>query len=411
MKYGLVGNGISQSPSPFIHSFYGNDEYEIFDCDEKGFEDLMIGRDFLGINITKPYKKAAMEYLDRISPDAERIGSVNTVINEDGAFIGFNTDYFGLKELMEGAGIELFEKRVMILGCGGAAATAQILAMDENALSIHMLKRDGSGFDEDAQIIINATPVGSYPGIFEHIDISRCRSAEAVVDMVYSPIRTDLCTWAMSKGLKYAGGLYMLCCQASYSHEIFRDEKVSREKVADCYGALLARDENIVLTGMPSCGKTTYGKQLADTLGRPFYDTDTEVEKAAGKSVREIFESDGEEAFRALEKKAVKDLSMKKGAVISTGGGVVLDSENMLNLRKNGRIYFIDKPLTMLEPSDTRPLADDYMKLEQLYNLRYGIYLDACDVEIRAEGNDEQTVYSIGTEFNEHILFEESSYI
>lgn len=411
MKYGLIGTSLGESLSPFIHGYYGNSEYETLQVPEEEFEDFMVRRDFLGINVTMPYKKKVIEYLDRISPEAERMGSVNTVLNEGGALIGFNTDYFGLKELLDGKDIDLDGRRVMILGTGGAAEMARALAMDEEAISIHMLRRDGSGFDENAEIVINATPVGMHPNIFEHIDLTACRRLEAVVDMVYSPVRSELCIWAMSRGIKYAGGLYMLCCQASYSHELFFDEKVPREKVADCFGRCLEMRENIVLTGMPSCGKTKYGKMLSEALERPFFDTDGAVEEMCGKSIREIIETEGEEAFRAYESEAVRNVSLEKGAVISTGGGAVLSKENIYNLRKNGRIYFIDRPLCELEPSESRPLSDDLLKLEILYNERYGLYLDSCDVQIATGGTDEETVFSIGEEWKEHILFEESDYI
>lgn len=411
MKYGLIGTSINESLSPFIHNFYGNNDYELKTICPDNFEDFMIKRDFLGINVTMPYKKKALEYLDRISPDAQRMESVNTIINENGALIGFNTDYFGFKELLDGKDICLSQKRVMILGCGGSAMMVRDFAIEEGALSVHMLKRDGSGFDPDAEIIVNTTPVGMFPNIFEHIDVSNCKNISAVIDIIYTPIRSELCIWAMSHGIKYVGGLYMLCSQASYSHEIFTGIKVPRLKVSDCFGECLNKTENIVLIGMPSCGKSKFGKILSKKMNRSYFDSDEEIEKKYKKSVCDIIEKDGEESFRLYEKDIIKELSTKKGAIISTGGGVILSKENMYNLRKNGRIYFIDKPLEQLEPTPSRPLSDDLLKLEILYNERYGLYLDNCDVQIAASGTDEQTVFAIGEEWSEHILYEESDFV
>lgn len=411
MKYGLIGESLGQSHSPRIHALFGNPDYELLEIKEEDLPAFFEKRDFKGINVTKPYKIKCMDYLDEISPEAARIGCVNTILNEDGKLIGFNTDYFGLKELIDYNGIEIEDRRVLILGTGATAKTARTACEDLGATGIHMLGRTSGTPMPDASVIINTTPVGTWPDIFEHVDVSQCSVAEAVVDAVYNPLRPDLVIWAQKMGMKAVGGLYMLVSQASYSHEIFTGEKISREKASEVYGQILFENENIVLTGMPSSGKTTVGKMVADALGMDFVDTDALTGEIAGKKVPDLIKEDGEEVFRAFEAEAVKKASALSHTVIATGGGVVLFEENMENLRKNGRIFFLDKPLELLFPSEDRPLSSDSASLEKLYRERHDIYMETCDSLICAEGADEFTALAVENDFHDYILYAESGYI
>ena len=155
---------------------------------------------------------------------------------------------------------------------------------------------------------------------------------------------------------------------------------MSREQV-------IQEKQNIVLIGMPSCGKTTSGKLLAQELGKEFIDTDLEIVKKAGMQIPEIFEKFGEEYFRNLESEVIKELSVKQSLVIATGGGAVLRPENVDALRQNGKIIFIDRPLDMLIITDDRPLSSSRELLEERYYERYATYCFSCDVRINADGD------------------------
>jgi shikimate dehydrogenase len=145
---------------------------------------------------------------------------------------------------------------------------------------------------------------------------------------------------------------------------------------------------NVVLTGMPGSGKTTVGKLLAAMLGRAFIDTDKLIEEKYG-AISNIFETDGEKRFRELETEAVKKVSKNCGCVIATGGGAILRAENVEALKSNGRIFFIDRPLEALIPTEDRPLARDVEAIKKRYEERCGIYNETADVVIKVNGTPE----------------------
>lgn len=389
-KYGCIGKKLTHSFSKEIHSRLADYEYELIELNENELEDFIKGKDFSAINVTIPYKQTVIPYLDSLSDVAKHIGAVNTIVNRNGKLYGYNTDYYGMKALIERIGIDLKNKKVLILGTGGTSKTARVLTEDMGASEIITVSRTKSEnhitYDEainehsDAEIIINTTPSGMYPDCdSQPIDISFFNNLEGVVDAVYNPLCTSLVLNAKAKGIKAEGGLYMLVMQAVVAVEKFLDAEIPKAVADNVYESVFASKENIVLTGMPGSGKSTVGK-LLNIDGFNFVDTDEEIEKLCGCTIKELISSKGEKFFRDFETKVIKDVSSKGSQIISTGGGVVLREENVHYLKRNGKLFFINADFERLCPTDNRPLSDTKEKLRKLYDERIDIYKFTADV-------------------------------
>lgn len=400
MKYGLIGEKLSHSFSPEIHNKIGDYPYELKEITRDELASFMTEKDFLGINVTIPYKQDVMPYLDVISDEAKAIGAVNTVVNKNGALYGYNTDFEGLKSLITRitSGEPLYGK-ILVLGTGGtsltAVAVAKALGADE-VIRVSRSEKDGcvtyaqaKEDHADTSFIINCTPCGMYPNDDDTpLDVFDFPSLLGVADAVYNPLRTKLVRQAKSNGIPAEGGLYMLVSQAVAAYGYFFDTKPSKELTDNIYRSLLSEKENIVLVGMPSSGKSSIGKRICELLGRDFYDVDEEIVKDNGMEIPEIFLRHGESYFRYLETKAVAKVSSGvTSTVIATGGGAILREENMDLLRANGRIIFIDRDLDKLMPTSDRPLSSDIEKLTRRYNERYPIYKSVSDITVPANGS------------------------
>ncbi len=391
-QYGLVGKKLPHSFSKEIHEKLADYSYELIELTEEEVDVFFREKRFSAVNVTIPYKETVIPYLDWISDIARRIGAVNTVVNKNGKLYGYNTDYYGMKALILKIGLDFSGKKVLILGTGGTCKTAKALATDLGAsqiLSVSRQKKDTHiTYDEaitchqDAQIIINTTPSGMYPNCNEKpIDIANFPQLEGVVDAVYNPLRTNLVSDAKKRGIKAEGGLYMLVMQAVVAVEKFLGTTISAETADQVFCSVLAAKENIVLTGMPGSGKSTVGKCMKPD-GFFFVDTDTEVEKRAGCTIKELIEKQGETYFRDLESEVIRDVSQESGQIISTGGGAILRDENVTCLKQNGTIFFLDAEFKRLSATEDRPLSDTVEKLKELYEKRIGIYRSTADVVV-----------------------------
>ncbi len=400
MKYGLIGEKLTHSFSPEIHEKLGDYPYELAELAKEEVGKFMTEKDFSAVNVTIPYKKDVIPYLDYVSEEAKRIGAVNTVVNRNGKLYGYNTDYEGMSRLIMRItnGNKLFGK-VLILGTGGTAVTAKVVAHDLGAEEIIAVSRTkteetvtyGEAIELhcDASFIINCTPVGMYPNDFESpIDLSPFAQLSGVIDAIYNPLRTPLIRQAKKLGIPAEGGLYMLVSQAVCAYGYFFDTEAPTELCDRIYNEVLLEKENIVLVGMPSCGKSSIGKALSVTLRRHFYDSDEPIALEANMSIPEIFLRYGEAHFRYLETKSIKKLSSGIwNAVIATGGGAVLREENVDMLRANGRLIFLDRDLNNLIPTSDRPLSNDIEALTMRYEERHPIYLAVCDDAVDGNGS------------------------
>lgn len=401
LKCGLIGKSLGHSYSPRIHSSLGDYEYKLFELKENELEEFVKSGDFHGANVTIPYKIEIMKYLDEISPEAKRIGSVNTVVRlSDGRLIGYNTDYYGLGYMLDKAGIDVVGKKVLVLGSGGASLTAQTLLSDCGAGEIVVISRSGESnysnlhIHKDADVIINTTPVGMYPKNGESpVDLGVFDSLSGVADIIFNPAKTGLLLDAENRGIKCAGGLSMLVAQAKAAAEYFTGEQIDVDVIERIINQIGGELKNITLVGMPGCGKSTVGKLIAQKLGREFVDTDSLIEERAGIPIPEIFEKFGEPHFRDLETEVLTDITKKTSLVIATGGGAVIREENRRLIRQNSTVVFIKRDISALS-RDGRPLSKSG-SLEDMYKIRLPYYSAAADYEIELCETPDESVNKI----------------
>ncbi len=403
MKYGLIGEKLSHSFSKPIHESIADYEYQIKEIPREDLDSFLKEKSFCGINITIPYKQSVIPYLDYIDETASQIGAVNTVVNRDGMLYGYNTDFGGMKMLIEKADFDFKGKKVVILGSGGTAKTAHAVSENLGAGEIITVSRRGEvnyenliSLHGDCDFIINTTPCGMYPNTDESaVEIGQFKNLKGVIDVVYNPLKTKLCLDCESQGTRYISGLYMLAAQAVLASQLFSGKDFDVKKVSDeVYGRILNEKINVVLIGMPGSGKTTVGKILAEKLGKTFVDTDDLISGEYG-NISDIFAEKGENFFRDIESVAVKRAALQNGMVIATGGGAVLRRENVEYLKHNGVIFFLDRAVEDIIPTDDRPLSRDVESLRKLYRERYHIYRRACDERIFNDEDINDTVIKI----------------
>ena len=400
MKYGLIGEHLKHSYSCEIHAQIADYEYELHELPPSGLGGFLKKREFNAINVTIPYKQDVIPYLDEISDTAKRIGAVNTIVNRNGRLYGDNTDFAGMLALAKHIGVDMKGRKVLILGTGGASKTGHALAEYMGAQSVFYVSRSGKdgsiSYEQavtehsDAQIIINATPVGMFPKQDGRpIDISAFPKLEGVIDAIYNPLRTNLILDAQERGIPAEGGLYMLSAQAVHASAVFRDIPLDESLVDKAFKSVKNDKQSIVLIGMPSSGKTTVGRILAEKCGKQLADTDEYIVRRIGMPISDFFAKHGEAEFRKIEKETVAELSATGGRIIATGGGAVLDAENVRALKQNGVLVFLDRRPENLIATDDRPLASRRSALEKLYAERYDIYCAAAELHIDANTTPE----------------------
>lgn len=410
MEYGLIGAQLPHSFSKEIHEAITGEEYVLKELAPEELDDFLRRAEFKAINVTIPYKQAVIPYLEKISPMAEKIGAVNCIVNRRGKLYGYNTDFSGLRSMILEQGLSLKGKTVLILGSGGTSRTAAAVAESLGAAVVQRISRSGNDgclrYEEAmeqygaAEILINTTPAGMYPRLEgQAVDLDAFPALEGVIDVVYNPLRTKLVQQARSRSVNACGGLFMLVSQAVSAVEIFRDLQLPEDTSRQIYQQLRRQRENLVLTGMPGCGKSTVGTLLAQQLQRKFIDLDQEIVARAGCDISDIFARQGEQAFRELESQVISELAGNTGCVIATGGGAVLRPENVRRLKQNGRLYFLDRSLEELLPTDDRPLAQDREALQQRYDERYPTYCVTADVHITVDGTAEDAAAAVRKEF------------
>jgi shikimate dehydrogenase len=387
-KYGLIGARLGHSYSPLIHSRFGDYEYDLLETKAQDLEPLLRSEEYAGFNVTIPYKKTVLKMCDKVAPEAMKIGSVNTVVREDdGTLSGYNTDYFGFKYLIEANDIDVEGKKCIILGSGGASVTVRQVLLDMEAGEVVTISRLGEDNYEnidknaDAEVIVNATPVGMYPDNGRSlVDLDDFHDLYAVVDIIYNPYRTKLILDAMKRGIKCASGLEMLVAQASRSSELFTGKEIDNEEIEIVADEVKRETLNNILIGMPGAGKTFLGRKMAEKSHRKFVDIDDMIVKHEGESIEEIFAEKGEAYFRKVETEMLKVACKERGQVIATGGGVIKVKANYDIIKQNGVVIWIKRDLNKLE-TDGRPLSTK-TPVEQLYAERKDAYESWSDYYI-----------------------------
>lgn len=405
--YGLIGRHLSHSYSRMIHVEMGCEDYCHTELEPEGIENFFKTHEIGGMNVTIPYKKDVLPYLDEISEDAREIGCVNTIVTENGRLVGHNTDAYGFLWMAKNAEIKLSGKKALIFGGGGAQLAVRRALSVAGAREIITVSRSGEdnysnlNRHSDAEIIINATPVGMYPepeGQIVDLDLfPRC---EGVLDLIYNPFRTNLLIQAENKGVPCSNGLSMLVAQAKKAEEYFKGESIDEGEILRIMKIIAGNTRNIVLVGMPGSGKSTAGRLLSEISGKEIIDTDDEIVKTAGMSIPEIFEKGGEALFRQYESDAVKKACESFGKIIITGGGAVKTEANYLPLKRCGRIYHLERDVTSL-PRDGRPLSKN-ADLEEMYRQRLPMYTRFRDAVIEVSENANETAEMIWRDFCEN---------
>ena len=400
-RCGLLGEKLGHSYSPAIHAQLGDYAYRLYECPREKLGAFLKTGDFDGLNVTIPYKKAVIPYCAELSPMAAAIGSVNTLLRRpDGTLYGDNTDAFGFESLLRHAGLDPKGKKCLVLGSGGASVTIQAVLRHLGAGSVTVISRSGEdnyhnlARHQDAELLVNATPVGMYPGNgLAAVDLTAFPACQGVADLIYNPARTALLLQAERLGIPCAGGLWMLVAQAQRAAELFTGTDIPESVIPKITASLRREMENLVLIGMPGSGKTTIAMALAERLGRPVLDVDAAVVETAGCSIPTVFEREGEDGFRRRETAAIADLGKRSGVVIATGGGSILRPENYDLLHQNGTLFWLQRDWHKL-PTDGRPISQS-RDLSELLRERTPAYTRFADHIIDNNGTVEETLRQI----------------
>lgn len=400
MNCGLLGRKLGHSYSPQIHKQLGSYEYKLFEVEPENLEDFIKNGDFQGINVTIPYKKSVIPYLTVLSDTAARIGSVNTIVRRNGELYGYNTDWFGFMYMAQSTGVKFDGLKAIVLGSGGASLTVTDVLKCLNIGETVVISRSGKDNYEniskhfDADVIVNATPVGMYPNNGERlIDLRDFKNCKCVLDIVYNPALTALLLQAEKLGIPFENGLTMLTAQAKKAAELFTDSIISDDVIPHITSALKTQMKNIVLIGMPGCGKSSVGIALAKELGREFFDADVEFERTYGIFPGDYITSHGETAFREKEQEILTFLCKKSGYIISTGGGCITVPDNYPILHQNSSIIWLRRNTSLL-PTDGRPLSQG-TALTDMYVKRAPMYSLFCDIQVKNESDLSHTVNNI----------------
>ena len=400
-KFGLLGKTLKHSFSPQIHKILSGYDYDLIEINEDGLEKFVKSGKYDGFNITIPYKKEIIKYLDVVDETAKKIGAVNTVVKKDGKLLGYNTDWFGMEYALKKAGINLSNKKVLILGSGGTSNTANFVANHLGAREVLIVSRKGeinyqNCYEQaDAEIIINTTPVGMFPNNYDTpLDLTKFTKLEGVFDAIYNPDMTLLTFSAKEMGAKNANGLTMLVAQAKMASELFTGSVICDDKLDKAVEIIKKQNLNIVLIGMAGVGKSTIAKELSKKLCIPVVDTDSLIEQRENKKISDIFADSGEDYFRKVESEVLREVGKENGKIIATGGGIVERKENHFYLKQNGIIVNIVRDLEKLDRTN-RPLSTDIDAVKKLFEKRKDKYIEFSDYTIDNNGDINQTIEKI----------------
>ena len=386
--FALLGRKLGHSYSPLIHSKFGSYVYDLVEVEPEDFEEMVRSSRYRGFNVTIPYKIKAYEICDELGPDAVKVGCVNTLIKtSEGKIKGYNTDLFGFRFLLERNNIHVGGKKCIILGSGGSSLTVKTVLQELGAKSITIISRSGENnygnLDRhyDSEIIVNTTPVGMYPDNGASlIDLSKFENCTGVVDLIYNPNKTTLILEAMKRGIPCAGGTSMLVAQAKAASEKFQNKMIDDEDIAVAIDELRKETLNTVLIGMPGAGKTYLGEKMAESQHKEFFDIDEIIAEREGMSIEEIFRLHGEDYFRDLETKTLREICMKSGKIIASGGGAVTMERNYDIIKQNSIVIWIKRDVDKLDV-EGRPLSK-INKLQDMFEARKARYQGWSDYYI-----------------------------
>ena len=334
-RFGVLGEKLGHSRSPQIHALLGDYPYGLFEVAREDLADFLKHGVFDGLNVTIPYKREVIPFLDELSEEAAKIGSVNTIVRRNGRLIGCITDYYGFSCLLDTFHVDVSGKKAVVLGSGGASRAIQAVLTDRGVKSLVVVSRQGEenygnlARHADADVVINATPVGMYPHIgVSPVDPTLFPRCGRVIDIVYNPLRTQLMLDCEKNGIPFAGGMTMLVAQAKRSAELFTGTVIDDAVIGEITSRMLFEMADIVLIGMPGCGKTAVAAAMAENTGLTACDSDSEIEARFSVGAGEMIRRDGEAQFRKIETQVLDGLCRGSHRILSTGGGAVTSEEN-----------------------------------------------------------------------------------
>lgn len=388
--YGVLGRVLGHSYTPTIYRELAGLDYRKFEREPEDLEAFVRSDEWEGFNVTIPYKRDLVPYMDELSEVARRMGNINTVTRlADGRLRGDNTDYYGCKVLVESLGIDLAGKKAVVFGGSGGAGSTAMMVLADLGMRPVSIDRSGENTYEnlkrhaDAALALNCTPVGMFPACpAAPCSLESLPALEGLIDIVYNPARTALMMEAERRDVPNAGGLLMLVAQAAQAVERYTGEHIDMARIMDVTARLSASEQNVALIGMPGCGKTRVGEQLANLLDRTHVDIDRAFGEEVGMSCAEFIETQGEEAFRVRETEVLGRIAAQSGLVISCGGGVVTRSENYALLHQNSIIVMLDRPIDQLSKKGRPITARD--GVEALAERRLPLYRAWADVVVQS---------------------------
>ncbi len=401
---GLIGETLKHSASCAVHASFGLDGYRLIELARGDISDFLNKPDNLMINVTIPYKREAAKYADELTDDALATGCVNSIKFVNGRKIGGNTDVAGFMYAINRRGISVSGRSALIFGNGGGARAAKAALEKLGAKRVRMLShaeinaRDYENEYENAEIIVNATPVGMFP----NFEASPCapvqfKKAFLAIDLTYNPFRTRFLLKARNAGMTAINGLAMLVAQARECEEWCLGEKITDVEVERAIHALSKDSVSIALVGMPGAGKSAIGARLAQIMGRKLVETDELTARNAGMSAGDIIRRYGEADFRSRETQAIKAACRERGSVIATGGGCAQLEENRLALKAHCVVYHIRRDISLLS-TEGRPLSEG-ADLYEMEKARIGGYTDVRDFEIANDTTVEAAAEAIKADF------------
>lgn len=397
--YGLIGTSIRTSYSKCIHESISDKEYDLIQLDATYYVDEFLQTDFKGINVTRPYKEYLYKKCDFLSTEAKEIGVVNTVLKLDNKLYGYNTDAFGFEWLLNKENIIIKDKKCLIFGTGATSKTVEYILKKLGAQEIKFLSRNPDDINsfsytneeviKDFEILINTTPTSL--NRYEQNDLinfSMCKKAEEFIDVNYRPAITNLMWDANINGIKIHNGLKMLVAQAIRTQELFLNKAFDENFYENKYLQIKREITNISLIGHPFSGKTVVGGKLSTKLNKKYFDVDKEIESTFETTINDIFKEKGEEYFRFLETHILKTIMNSNGAVISTGGGIILNEENNRILKMGSFVINLERDINRIEIDNNRPLCKSKDDLLNLINERKNTYKRVANKTIRNDDID-----------------------
>jgi len=439
--FAVVGNPVAHSKSPLIFNAAFkqkkiNASYSAIKSENlvETINEMRIGN-FCGFSITIPHKINAFKLVDEVDPLAEKIGAINTIVNEEGKLKGYNTDCIGAINALEGK-IRLGGKAVYVIGSGGAArAIIAGLVKEKAVVTVYARNRERAmtlaeefscscrvlqEIDKKYDILINTTPVGMYPNTDEMpIPESALTKGKIVFDIVYNPLETELLKKAKKAKCKVIYGTEMFLEQAFEQFRLFTKKSPPKRIMRGILLKQLKKEQKSInqtakntlfLIGYRGTGKTCVGKAVAKKMKRVFVDADELLVARVGKNIPEIFAQEGENKFREYETDTLKEICKMKNVVVGCGGGVITREENIELMKKKGTICLLkslpEKIYERIYADKNRPALTDkdlYEEIVQMLEKRKEMYETAKDFEIDSTKSIDECADNIIELYKKHL--------